>query len=1484
MEQSCGDDLPTAVLNAIKFDLMTSEDMEKLSSVSIIEVNDVNSSKLGLPSSSPQCDTCGSQSVRDCDGHFGVTKLAATVHNPYFIDEVVQFLNQICPGCLNPKEQVDRKRSERETLQGTCKYCSKDGAKLYPSIIFKTLSSPRVILSNSKLHKNPSVMERISIVAEVADRVSNKSKSKDFLEMLPPDYWDFVPSEHQTRQSNTSKIILSPYQVIVCSLAAQQKKTVVVKVAVREESLPQSIDEAVPLCPVFFLVFHLLKKSDPELIKQFVSRRELLFLSCLPVTPNRHRVVEMGYGLSDGPRLTFDDRTKAYRRMVDVSKRIDDYRQHPQFSVLASSLVSSRLSECLKSSKLYSRKTDGETSTDTYGLKWLKDIILSKRSDNAFRSIMIGDPKINLCEIGIPEDLASNLVVSEYVSSYNLENINLRCNLHLLVKEELFIRRNGKLMFIRKANQLEIGDIAYRPLQDGDLILINRPPSVHQHSLIALSTKLLPIQSVVSINPLCCTPFMGDFDGDCLHGYIPQSIGSRIELGELVSLRRQLFNMQDGRSLVSLTHDPLAAAHLLTNTVVLLKKSDFQQLQMFCLSASPTPVSAIIKSMKSEGPLWTGKQFFSMLLPSTINFNCDQKLHIIDGEVLTCSMGSKWLQNSPSGFFSFMFEQYGCKALDYLSSAQEVLCEFLTSRGLSVSLLDFYMFSDHHSRRKLCEGVKLALDEAEEAFRIKQFLLDPVNIPVLKCCDESEVVSRSSRESDFIRSNLKIIRYSIMAFKDVFNDLLKMVQQHVSDDNSMMVMINAGSKGNVLKYVQQTACVGLQLPASKFPFRIPSQLSCISWNQHKSSDCEITKGVNGSVSQNLYAVIRSSFIEGLNPLECLLHSISGRANFFSENADVPGTLTRKLMYNLRDLHVAYDGTVRSPYGQQVIQFSYDTSDEIHCDRGLVGELGAPVGSWAACSISEAAYGALDHPVNGLEDSPLMNLQEVFKCCKATNPDNHVGLLFLSKNLKKYRYGLEYASLEIKNHLERVDFSDLVETIMILYDGCNKIRKGGPWTTHFHLRQEMLKEKRLALGSIVEELREQYNATRNHLNKSIPSVCITKGKCSVGLECVKNRACCVTVVAQAEINTISQLDTIKNRVIPSILATLLKGFLEFKDVEIQCQHDNELVVKVGMSEHCKTGKFWATLQNACIPVMELIDWERSYPKSLYDIFCSYGIDSAWTYFVQSLRSTTVDIGKNIHREHLLVVADSLSVSGQFHGLSSQGLKQQRNRGPAQSFINAAKQCSVDNLCGSLDAVAWGKEPFNGTSGPFEIMHSGKSHEPAKSESIYDFLCNPEVRNFEKNHMDTDKHSTENVSRWRLACKSKGSAITNGGTMSIDQDLLHAKVGIWDNIFDMRTSLQNMLREYPLNGFVMETDKSHLIEALKFHPKGDEKIGAGVREIKIGLNPSHPSTRCFILLRSDDTTVDFSYNKCVQGAAYSISPQLGSFLEKKLYHKA
>ncbi|KAF0905807.1 hypothetical protein E2562_008857 [Oryza meyeriana var. granulata] len=579
----------------------------------------------------------------------------------------------------------------------------------------------------------------------------------------------------------------------------------------------------------------MLKKLNPELINQVTPRWELLFLSCLPVTPNCHRVAEMPYGHSDGPRLAF----------------------------------------------LYSKKSDGEssTSTDTHGTKWLKDIILSKRSDNAFRSIMVGDPKVNLNEIGIPVDFALNLVVSEQVSSYNFKTINLKCNLHLLTKEVLLVRRNGKLIFIQKANQLEIGDIAYRLLQDGDLVLVNGPPSVHQHSLIALSAKLLPIHSAVSINPLCCDPFKGDFDGDCLHGYVPQSLQSRAELEEL---------------------------------------------------------------------------------------------------------------------------------------------------------------------------------------------------------------------------------------------------------------------------------------------------------------------------------------------------------------------------------------------------------------------------------------------------------EVLKCHKGANSVDHTGLLFLSKHLRKYRYGFEYASLEVKDHLERVDFADLVDTVMILYGGSDMQKtQGNPWITHFHLSQETMKIKRLGLGFIVRELIDQYNALRKQLNNTIPSVCISNSKCSVGNECVKNQACCITMVVQVEPNSTSQLDIIKERVIPSILATLLKRFLEFKDVKVQCQQDSELVVKVvfEINNRCYWKEYPTTALTGCgrLPVCKwAIPWAKSRFKAAKDLR------------------------------------------------------------PAHSFINAAKRDSVDNLSGTLDAIAWGKEPCIGTSGSFKILYSGKSHETKQNENIYDFLHNPEVQAFEKNFMYTYGQRTGETSKQRSVLNSEGNATINGGAISVNQKFLDANV--------------------------------------------------------------------------------------------------------------
>lgn len=57
-------------------------------------------------------------------------------------------------------------------------------------------------------------------------------------------------------------------------------------------------------------------------------------------------------------------------------------------------------------------------------------------------------------------------------------------------------------------------------------------------------------------------------------------------------------------------------------------------------------------------------------------------------------------------------------------------------------------------------------------------------------------------------------------------------------------------------------------------------------------------------------------------------------------------------------------------------------------------------------------------------------------------------------------------------------------------------------------------------------------------------------------------------------------------------------------------------------------------------------------------------------LQNLESAVSDVGKTILPEHLLQVANTLSVTGKFVGLTSKGLSQQRDHAPVASPFTQA----------------------------------------------------------------------------------------------------------------------------------------------------------------------------------------------------------------------
>ncbi|KAJ7944858.1 DNA-directed RNA polymerase subunit [Quillaja saponaria] len=377
------ENLPSGLLTRLKFDVSTAEDLDNISTVTSEAVSEVTDPRLGLPNPSSQCSTCGAKDLKFCEGHFGVIKFPFRIFHPYFLSEIAQILNKVCPGCKSVRKDVrDKVRVLSQYLEIICPKASSIG--WYPAMRFKISSTD--------------IFKRTAIIVEIVEKLPKKSKS--FKEVLPADYWDCIPRDQQLVESSlrSNRRVLSHAQV--CSL---------------------------------------LNDIDPKFINKYVQRTALLSLNIFPVTPNCHRVTEVVHALSNGSKLNFDDRTRAYKKLVDFRGIDND--------------LSSRVLDCLKISKLNSGKTSGSNSADIHqrtngeysfnasGLRWMKDVVLGKCNSHSFRLVVVGDPVLKLSEIGVPCQIADSLLVSEYVNRQNKEKLLYYCDLRILEKGAIYVRK-----------------------------------------------------------------------------------------------------------------------------------------------------------------------------------------------------------------------------------------------------------------------------------------------------------------------------------------------------------------------------------------------------------------------------------------------------------------------------------------------------------------------------------------------------------------------------------------------------------------------------------------------------------------------------------------------------------------------------------------------------------------------------------------------------------------------------------------------------------------------------------------------------------------------------------------------------------------------------------------------------------------------------------------------------------------------------------
>jgi DNA-directed RNA polymerase II subunit RPB1 len=146
--------------------------------------------------------------------------------------------------------------------------------------------------------------------------------------------------------------------------------------------------------------------------------------------------------------------------------------------------------------------------------------LMGKRVDFSARTVITADPNLAVSQVGVPRSVAMNLTVPTRVTAHNLHEMTRRVQngptLHPGAKH--IIRSDGTridLRYVKNKSELNLaaGWIVERHLQDGDVVLFNRQPSLHKMSIMGHKAKVLD-WSTFRLNLSCTAPYNADFDGE----------------------------------------------------------------------------------------------------------------------------------------------------------------------------------------------------------------------------------------------------------------------------------------------------------------------------------------------------------------------------------------------------------------------------------------------------------------------------------------------------------------------------------------------------------------------------------------------------------------------------------------------------------------------------------------------------------------------------------------------------------------------------------------------------------------------------------------------------------------------------------------------------------------------------------------------------------------------------------------------------------
>jgi DNA-directed RNA polymerase II subunit RPB1 len=527
--------------------------------------------------------------------------------------------------------------------------------------------------------------------------------------------------------------------------------------------------------------------------------------------------------------------------------------------------------------------------------------LMGKRVDFSARSVITPDPNLSIRELGVPIKIAKNITKPIKVTQRNKAYLTklVRNGPEVHPGAKVLERHTGESISLRVADRNSIvlsdGDIVHRHLDDGDIVLFNRQPTLHKMSMMGHITKVMRSGDTFRMNVADTKPYNADFDGDEMNMHGPQDVESDSELLNLGAVARLIISPANNQSIIGIFQDSLLGCYLFTKENVAFTKRMAMNLLM-----NFNNVNVDLFNKKDDKV--SNFEILSQILPpmslTGLNKsfkegedkkNSNNVVEIKNGQYIRGQMDKGVLGGKSKGLIQRIYNDFGfSSSADFIDNLQSIITDYMKSSSYSVGISD--LIADNITNENITKSITERKKEVQN-------LIDQVQIGVFE-----NNTGKSNEEEFETRVNAIL--------NNARQDASKIGRKSLSTDNRFVIMTTAGSKGNDINISQMISCLGQQNVDGK---RIPYGFD----NRTLPHYCQFDD------SPEARGFVENSFIQGLTPQQLYFHAMGGRVGLIDTavKTSTTGYIQRRLVKGMEDCKVNYDMTVRNSKNK-IIQFAY----------------------------------------------------------------------------------------------------------------------------------------------------------------------------------------------------------------------------------------------------------------------------------------------------------------------------------------------------------------------------------------------------------------------------------------------------------------------------------------------------------------------------------------------------------------------------------